>query len=71
MSARAGAVKLAKSTKQFMQSWQQVKNYWRDQKSREFEKQYLESLPDDINAAAKVIEEIDRILTKARRDCEE
>lgn len=71
MSARAEAVKLTKATKQFLQSWQQVRNYWRDRKSREFEKKYIESLPDDITAAAKVIEEIDKILTKARRDCDE
>jgi hypothetical protein len=71
MSARSSAVKLTKATKQFLASWQQVKNYWRDQKSREFEKKYIETLPDDITAAAKVIEEIDKILTKARRDCDQ
>lgn len=71
MSARASAVKLTKSTKQFLASWQQVRNYWMDQKSREFEKKYIQSLPDDIMAAAKVIEEIDKILTKARRDCDD
>ncbi len=71
MSARASAVKLTKSTKVFLQSWDQVKTYWNDRKSREFEKDYIESLPDDISAAVRVIEEIDKILTKARRDCEE
>ncbi|NIP96830.1 MAG: hypothetical protein GWO24_26690, partial [Akkermansiaceae bacterium] len=55
----------------FLQSWDQVKTYWNDRKSREFEKDYIESLPDDISAAVRVIEEIDKILTKARRDCEE
>ncbi len=71
MSARSSAVKLTKSTKSFMQSWNQVKTYWRDTKQREFEKKYIEALPDDISAAIRVIEEIDKILTKARRDCEE
>ncbi len=71
MSARASAVKLTKSTKVFLQNWDQVKNYWRDRKSQEFEKNYIESLPDDISAAVRVIEEIDKIITKARRDCEE
>jgi hypothetical protein len=71
MSARANSVKLMKVTKQFMLSWRQVQNYWRDQKSREFEKKHIESLPDDINAASKVIEEIDRILTRARKDCDQ
>lgn len=71
MSARASAVKLTKCTKQFLQSWDQVRNYWRDQKSRDFEKKYIGSLRDDVGTAAKVIEEIDKVLTKARRDCEE
>ena len=71
MSARASAVKLTKSTKSFLQAWHQAKTYWRDTKQREFEKNYVESLPDDISAAIRVIEEIDKILTKARRDCEE
>ncbi len=71
MSARASAVKLGKSTKQVLQSWERVKSYWRDAKSREFEKNYIASLPDEISAAAKVIEEIDKIISKARRDCEE
>ncbi len=71
MSARASAVKLTKSTKSFLQAWDQAKTSWRDAKQREFEKNYIESLPDDISAAIRVIEEIDKIITKARRDCEE
>ena len=71
MSARASAVKLTKSTKVFMQSWDQDKGYWSDGRQREFEKEYIESLPDDVSAAIRVIEEIDKILTRARRDCEE
>ena len=71
MSARASAVKLTKSTKVLLQSWDQVKNFWQDRKSQEFEKEYIESLPDDISAAVRVIEELDKIITKAHRDCEE
>ena len=70
MSARASAVKMTKSTKQFLATWAQIRSYWRDTKAREFEKQYIEPLPDDISAAMRVIEEIDKVLTKARRDCE-
>tara|TARA_B100000809_G_C14976486_1_gene472899 strand:+ start:274 stop:489 length:216 start_codon:yes stop_codon:yes gene_type:complete len=71
MSARASAVKLTKSTKVLLQSWDQVKNFWQDRKSQEFEKEYIESLPDDISAAVRVIEELDTIINKAHRDCEE
>ena len=70
MSARSSAVKLSKATKVFLASWQDVKAYWRDSKGREFEKRYIQDLPDEINTAMKVIEEIDKILTKARHDCE-
>ena len=71
MSERASAVKLNKCTKSFLQSWDQVKTHWRDRKQREFEKDFIESLPDDISAAIRVIEEIDKVINKARRDCEE
>ena len=71
MSARASAVKLTKSTKVFMQSWDRVKSHWQDARQREFEKDFIETLPDDVSAAIRVIEEIDRIVTRARRDCEE
>ncbi|MEO1842802.1 MAG: hypothetical protein ABGZ37_00840 [Akkermansiaceae bacterium] len=71
MSARASAVKLTKSTKMLLQSWDQVKNFWQDRKSQEFEKEYIESLPDDISAAVRVIEELDKIIYNAHRDCEE
>ena len=71
MSARASAVKLTKSTKVLLQSWDQVKNFWQDRKSQEFEKEYIESLPDDISAAVRVIEELDKIINNAHRDCEE
>ena len=54
-----------------MQSWDQVKSYWGDRRQREFEKDFMETLPDDVSAAIRVIEEIDKILTRARRDCEE
>ena len=70
MSARASAVKLTKATKQFLQSWDQVRTYWNDAKAREFEKKYIETLPDTITGAGRVIEEIDKILTKARHDCD-
>ena len=71
MSARASAVKITKSTKTFLQSWDQVKACWRDSRQRAFEKDYIETLPDDISAAIRVIEELDKIITKARRDCED
>ena len=54
-----------------MQSWDQVKAHWRDSRQREFEKDFIETLPDDISAAIRVIEEIDKIVTRARRDCED
>ncbi|MCH2331085.1 MAG: hypothetical protein MK312_06080 [Roseibacillus sp.] len=54
-----------------MQSWDRVKSHWQDARQREFEKDFIETLPDDVSAAIRVIEEIDRILTRARRDCEE
>ena len=39
-------------------------------KSAEFDRTYLEKLPNDVGRAAGVIEEIGKLLQKVRHDCE-
>jgi hypothetical protein len=61
---------LTQSAKQLSAEWQRTKDSWFDVKSREFEEAYLEELPHAIARAATVIEEIDTLLRKVRRECE-
>jgi hypothetical protein len=51
-------------------AWQELRGYWRDAKCLEFEERFLKELPSRTTQAATVIAEIDKILKKARNDCE-
>jgi hypothetical protein len=41
MSATSGKGRLAGATKELALKWAETKNYWRDEKSAEFERKYL------------------------------
>lgn len=70
MSTRVSAANLSQSVQEIMIQWRHTQTYWRDAKSREFEHRFVEPLPDLVMKAKTVIEEIDIILRKARKDCE-
>ncbi len=61
--------RLSGVTKQLWQEWQQTKYYWRDAKSGEFEEKYLSELVASVEKTAGVIEELDKLITKIKRDC--
>lgn len=69
-SAKGSASNLAQALKDLSVQWTQVNAYWRDVKSRQFEKNYIEPLPDHAARAMAVMEEIDLLLRKVRSDCE-
>jgi hypothetical protein len=70
MSTRVSAANLIQAMKDLSVEWQQAKEHWRDAKSHEFERHYLEPLPREIARATTAIEEIDALLRKVRSDCE-
>lgn len=70
MSTKASASILGQGLQDLMVSWNNTRSSWRDTKSLEFERTYLEKLPDNISRANSVIEELDLILRKVKRDCE-
>jgi hypothetical protein len=70
MSTRVSASNLAQALQNLMADWNQTRSHWRDAKSQEFEKQYLEDLPGQIMQAKTIMEEIDVLLRKVRSDCE-
>jgi hypothetical protein len=69
MSSEAEA-SLAAALQNLNVAWEEVRGYWRDAKCREFEERYLKELPSRATQAATVIAEIEKILKKARTDCE-
>jgi hypothetical protein len=70
MSATSSKGRLASATKELALKWEETKNCWRDEKSAEFERKYLQELFVDVDRAVSVIEKLDELLKKVRSDCE-
>jgi hypothetical protein len=70
MNIAGSANNLQEATKKLLAAWEQTRTYWRDVKSEEFAARFLEHLPNDAGRAVSVMEEIDLLLKKVRRDCE-
>jgi hypothetical protein len=62
--------RLAMVTKDLLLQWQQTRESWTDVKSLEFERKYLEELKAGVDNAVTIIEQLDNLLTKIRKDCE-
>ena len=70
MSATSSKGRLVGASKELALKWEETKNYWRDAKSQEFERQYMQELFAGVDRAVGVIEKLDEILKKVRSDCE-
>ena len=70
MSILANRNRLEASTHQLLAQWRQTKEYWRDAKALEFEHKYLDELLSGMSVAGAAIEELEKIVTKVRSDCE-
>ena len=57
-------------TKELAAEWANTRQYWNDAKSLEFEKRFLNDLFSGVNQAITNIENLERVLTKIRSDCE-
>jgi hypothetical protein len=70
MSVAASKNRLAGLTRELMVRWRETTDHWRDAKAQEFEEKYLEDLTTSVDRAATVIEQLDKLLAKVRKDCE-
>jgi hypothetical protein len=57
-------------TKELSLRWEETRNYWRDAKSQEFDKKYMQELSARVDKAVTVIEKLDEVLKKVQSDCE-
>lgn len=57
-------------TKELMNQWRQTRESWRDTKAEEFERQYLDELQISVDKAMHVMEQLDKLLSKIRKECE-
>ena len=66
----ANGKRLTMITRELSNQWQQTRDYWRDAKSQEFERTYLEELLAGVDTTVTVIEQLDKLVTRVRQDCE-
>jgi thymidylate synthase len=62
--------RLSGITKELWVQWQQTKESWRDEKSAEFEQKYLSELVAAVDKSVTVIEQLDKLIEKIKKDCE-
>lgn len=66
----ANSARLDGLTKDLWVQWQQTRQYWRDAKADEFERKYMQELAAAVDKTVVVMEELDKLLAKIRKDCE-
>jgi len=62
--------RLMSLTKGLATRWDETRNYWKDAKSLEFEQRYMNELSAGVDKTVTVLEKLDELLAKVRKDCE-
>lgn len=57
-------------TKDLMNRWRLTRESWRDEKANEFEREYLIELQSSVDKSLYVMEQLDKLLAKIRKECE-
>jgi hypothetical protein len=70
MSVRAAGNVLAAATKQLWGKWDGARQEWRDEKAEAFEQKYLVELQASIDRAGIVFNQLEKILSQVRDECE-
>ena len=66
----ASGARLEALTKELRAQWFRTKEYWTDAKCAEFEARYLEELFSSVDRAVLVIDQLDKLVAKIKKDCE-
>lgn len=70
MSTRESGANLVQALKELSLRWDETKAHWQDIKSQQFQRDYLEELPDHVQRTIGVMQEIDVLLKRIKNDCE-
>lgn len=70
MNLSANAARISALTKELANRWAETKEEWLDAKSQEFDAKYMEQLVSNVNNAAGIIEQLNKLVEKIRSDCE-
>jgi hypothetical protein len=70
MSLSGNRSRLAATSRELWARWDETRAHWRDEKSGEFQRRYLEELMIRVEKTVTVIEKLDELLARVRKDCE-
>ena len=70
MSISANGKVLVTATRELSLRWAETKDSWRDSKAQEFEQRYLVDLLATVDRTAIIFDDLDKLITKVRNDCE-
>lgn len=62
--------RLAGLTREISLRWTETRAHWRDAKSEEFDRRFMQELSASVNRTVLIVEKLDEILQKVRNDCE-
>lgn len=66
----AAATRLSGITRELSLAWQQTRDSWTDARAQEFEAKYMSELVATVDRTVGVIDQLDKVIQKARKDCE-
>lgn len=70
MNVNASKGRLVGLTREISVQWEETRNHWRDAKSEEFDRRFMNQLDHHVSRAVAVVDQLDEILRKVRSDCE-
>ena len=57
-------------TREISLRWSETKEHWRDARSEEFDRRFMQELNASVNRTVLIVEKLDELLKKVRSDCE-
>ena len=70
MNLAGSRSRLSALTKELHLRWLETRHFWRDSKSQEFEQRFMDDLLARVDKTVTVVEKLDQLLSKVRKDCE-
>jgi hypothetical protein len=70
MSLTGNKSRMQGLTKEILLRWADTKNHWRDARSAEFERRFMQELSPRVNQAAVGIEKLEELFKRIRKECE-
>jgi hypothetical protein len=70
MNISSNGKMLLMATKGLSVKWAETAEGWKDSKGHEFEQKFLIELMSSVDRAAPVFDDLDKLISKVRSDCE-